>query len=178
MNSIDKLARRLEETQEFCSKVEKHLDENFLIEGKTMIAWKKHFKISIPEELNFLSLVSLAQEVMVKYQLAAFYRDSQHVTLTIMEHAKSEKYNTEFQFARTEYQKEHGRSLAAESCKVAATLAVTDLEAAIANQKVIHDFWVKTANTLTELRKLLELVARALSGDAHVQRDFVIKGGQ
>ena len=66
--------------------------------------------------------------------------------------------------------------LAAESCKVAATLAVGDLENAISNQKVIHSFWVKTCDTLTEMRKLLELVGYALAGDARVQRDIVIRG--
>jgi hypothetical protein len=178
MESIDKLANRLKDTQQFCSAVEDHLSKNFLVEGKSLIAWKKYFRIKVPDEFNFMSVVSLAQDIMKKYQQAAVFRDAQQVNLTIMEQSKAEKYNTEFQFARTQHIKDHGKPLAAESCKVAATLAVQDLEAAIANQKVIHVFWVKTCDTLTEMRKLTELVGYALSGDARVQKDFMVKGGQ
>jgi hypothetical protein len=178
MESIDKIAKRLTETQDFCFQVSDHLKEGFLIEGKTMTAWKKYFRIEIPEEINFSTLVSLAQEIMTKYQRAAFFRDSQQVTLTIMEQGKAEKYHEEFQYARTSHQQEFGKPLAAESCKVAATLAVKDLESAISNQKVVHTFWVKTCDTLTEMRKLIELCGYALSGDARVQKDFVVRGGE
>ena len=176
MESLDKLAKRLNETQEFCFAVGDHLKEGFLIENKTMIAWKKYFRIKIPEEINFSTLVALAQEIMTKYQRAAFFRDSQQVTLAIMEQSKLEKYHEEFQYARTTHQEEFGKPLAAESCKVAAILAVKDLESAISNQKVIHTFWVKTCDTLTEMRKLIELCGYALSGDARIQRDFIVKG--
>jgi len=176
--SLDKLSKRLNDTQDFCHSVSGYLKEGFLIEGKTMEAWKRHFRIKIPDEINFSTLVQLSQEIMTKYQRAAFYRDSQQVSLAIMEQNKAEKYLAEWNNARIETQQKTGKPLAAESCKVAATLAVKDLEAAISNQKVIHTFWVKTCDTLTEMRKLIELIGYALSGDARTQRDFVVRGGE
>jgi hypothetical protein len=115
---------------------------------------------------------------MVKYQRAAFFRDSQQVNLAIMEQNKAEKYHTEFQHIRIKHQEQFGKPLAAESCKSAALLAIKDIESAIGNQKVIHTFWVKTCDTLTEMRKLIELCGYALSGDSRVQRDFVVRGGE
>jgi len=175
--STEKIAQKLKETQDFCSAVENHLKDNFLIEGKTMAEWKKYFKIAIPNDISFSTVVDLSQEIWMKYQRSAFFRDSQQVQLAIMEQSKSDKYNTTYNDIRADTQRKTGKPLAAESCKIAATLEVKDLDSAISNQKVIHTFWVKTCDTLTELRKLLELMGYALSGDARIQRDVIIKGG-
>lgn len=176
MESLDTLAKKLNETQEFCRAVEGHLNENFLIEGKTMKAWKKYFKVDIPEELNFSTVILLVQDIWIKYQQAAHYRDSQQVQLAIMEHTSKDKYHTAYENIRSKTQRETGKPLAQKSCEVHATLAIKELEAAISSQKVIHTFWVKTCDTLTELRKLLEVVGYALSGDARINRDFNIRG--
>ena len=173
--SKDIITKQLKDTQEFCSIVQQHLADNFLVENQTMKYWKTYFKIEIPDEMNFSIMIKLAQEIWMKYQRAAYFRDSQQVQLAIMEHAKSDKYNTTYNNVRQDTQTKTGKPLAADSCKVAATLAVKDLDSAIGNQKVIHNFWVKTCDTLTELRKLTELICRALSGDAYLQKDLVIK---
>jgi len=173
--STEKIVKKLKDTQSFCATVEGHLATNFLVENNTMKEWKTYFMVEIPEEINFSTLIIIAQEIWMKYQRAACFRDSQQVQLAIMEQAKSDKYNTEYNFIRQDTQQKTGKPLAAESCKISATLAVKDLDSAIANQQVIHNFWVKTCNTLTELRKLLELMGYALSGDARIQRDVVIR---
>ncbi len=174
--SKEKIAKKLQETQEFCTAVKGHLDENFLVEGKKIVEWKKYFKIDIPDEMSFASIVNLGQEIWIKYQRAAYFRDAQQVQLAIMEQSKSDKYNTTYNDLRADTQQKTGKPLAAESCKIAATLAVSELDNAISNQKVIHTFWVKTCDTLTELRKLLELMGYALSSDARIQKDFVVRG--
>lgn len=176
MSSTQEIAQKLKETQEFCSIVKDHLNKNFLVEGKTMAEWKTYFAVKIPEDITFQTIVNLGQEIWMKFQRAAYFRDSQQVQLAIMEQTKSDKYNTTYNDLRARTQQETGKPLAAESCKIAATLAVKELDSAISNQRVIHTFWVKTCDTLVELRKLLELMGYALSGDARIQRDFVIKG--
>lgn len=174
--SKEQIARKLQDTQEFCNIIKDHLGQNFLVEGKTMVEWKKYFKIAIPEEISFATIVNLGQEIWMKYQRAAYFRDAQQVQLAIMEQSKSDRYNTTYNNLRADTQQKTGKPLAAESCKIAATLAVQELDNAISNQRVIHTFWVKTCDTLTELRKLLELMGYALSGDARAQKDFVVRG--
>jgi len=174
--SKEEIARKLQGTQEFCDAVAVHLKTNFFVEGKTMEHWKKYFKVDIPDNIAFENIIGLSQEIWMKYQRAAYFRDSQQVQLAIMEQSKSDRYNTTYNDIRSDTQEKTGRPLAAESCKIAATLAVKDLDGAISNQKVIHNFWVKTCDTLVELRKLLELMGYALSGDARIQRDMVIRG--
>lgn len=176
MASLDQLAKKLKDTQEFRNKVEDHLSENFLIEGKTMSAWKKYFYIDIPDNLDFHAIIGIAADIWSKYQRAAHYRDSQQVQLAIMEQTKADKYNTEYNTIRSQTQQETGKPLAADSCKIHATLAVKDLDNAISNQKVVHTFWVKTCDTLTELRKLLEIIGYAVGADIRVQKEFNIKG--
>jgi hypothetical protein len=176
MVNINNLADKLQDTQEFCTEIDKFIDNTLIIEGYTVQQWKRHFFVKIPEEINFMSLVDVAAEIAKKYQQASYYRDKRHFSLAIIEQTKAEKFHEHFQFTRREHEKQHGKPLAAESCKVAANLAVKDIEASIVNQKVIHDFWTKTCNVLTETRKLIELMIRALSSDAYIQKDLVIKG--
>ena len=177
MNNLDALTKKLETAQEFTTQVEKYLDENFLVEGKTLRQWRAHFFIKIPDDINLGTLVDLAAQIWTKYQEAAYYRDKQHTQLAIMEQTKLDKYNEAYRDARRENEREHGKPLAAESCKVEATLAVKDLENAIRNQKVVKDFWAKSCETLTEMRKLLEIIGRALGADAYINKEFVVKNG-
>jgi len=173
--SKENIISKLKDTQSFCAAIEGHLKENFLIENKTMEEWKIYFAVKIPDDITFQTVINLSQEIWMKYQRAALFRDSQQVQLAIMEQSKSDKYNTTYNDIRLDTQTKTGKPLAAESCKIAATLAVKELDGAISNQKVIHTFWVKTCDTLTELRKLLELMGYALSSDARIQKDIVIK---
>ena len=178
MTSVEQLASKLKATQEFTSAVEKYLDENFLIEGKTTRQWKGKFFIKIPSEITFPTVVNLATQIWNNFQEASYYRDKQITQLAIMEQTKLDKYNEAYQVARMQSVKDHGKPMAAESCKIEAIIVVQDLENAINNQKVVKDFWVKTCQTLTEMRKLLEIIGHALAGDSRVSRDFVIKTGE
>lgn len=176
MEPIDKLAERLDAVQEFSASFQEFIGKNFLIEGRTMESWKKHFHIDIPADINFQTVIRLSSELFTKYQRAAYYRDKQVVQLSILEQVRADRYHTAYATARQDHEKKHGKTLAADSCKVAASLAVQDIENAITNQRVIKDFWVKTADVLTELRKLVETLGYALSGEARIHRDMVIRG--
>jgi len=181
MNEIDKITSRLKDTQEFLDSLGEHLDKNFRLVGTngkrhTVEQWKKYFHIEIPTEINFMTLVDLASQIFEKYQKAAFFRDKQVIQMSILEQSKSDKYNMAYQAARKETLNQFGKMLAADSCKVAANLEVKDIEDAIQNQSVTKEFWVRTCQTLTELRKLIELMCRALGSDAYMQKDIIIKG--
>lgn len=182
VEETENIKQRLDDTKEFLSELNTYLDDNFKIIGRSgngysIDTWREHFVIKIPpsEEITFPVLVNLATEIFKKYQEAAYYRDKQGIQMTVLEQAKFEKYHTAYQTARSKNEKEFGKPLAAESCKVEATLATKHLEDAITNQRVIKDFWNKTCETLTELRKLVEIMSYALSGDAKVSRDFVVR---
>jgi hypothetical protein len=179
----ENIKERLKDTEEFLYDLNVYLNDNFRIIGKSgngysIDTWREHFivKIPPPEEINFATLISLASEIFKKYQEAAYYRDKQGVQMTVLEQAKFEKYHDAYHEARARTEKEFGKPLAAESCRVEATLATKHLEDAIANQKVVKDFWNKTCDTLTELRKLVEVLGFALSGEAKVSREFIVKG--
>ena len=177
--SLEDLKRKLTNTEEFLFQFASHLDKNFKIQGvnhaKTIKEWKKYFYINIPKELNFITVLELSSEVMKKYQEAAFCRDTQASQLIVLEQVKNEHYNKAYQDARTDHQKEFKKPLAAESCKTAAILATQELEDAMSSQKAVKDFWDRVCSSLIEMRKQLELVVRALSGDAYLQKDIIVK---
>lgn len=168
MKDIDVITKKFQDAQEFNKTLSHHLNDKLRFNGKSAMEWKKYFKINIPDEVNPMILVELNREIFEKYQEASAYRDAENIQLTILEQSKADKFNAAYNHARTEHQKEFKKNLSADSCKVAATLAIKDLEDAISNQKVAKDFWKSTCDTLTELRKLLEAMGYALSADARL----------
>ena len=102
--------------------------------------------------------------------------DKQKVKLVLLDQAREEEYNTVYNETREETRRETGKPLAAESCKVAAILATKQLQESVNTQQVIYNFWDGICKTLVEVRKLCETISIALSGDAKIQRDFIVKG--
>lgn len=178
---VEKIQERIENSEEFLNELGSYIDENFIIpsyseEKANLRKWKTLFRVEIPEEINFPILISLAAEVARKYQEASFFRDRQQLQLTILEQNRTNKFNTIYNQTRRESENKFSKPLAAESCKVAALLAVEDLDEALNNQKVIKDFWDSTCKALTEMRKTLEIIGYALGSDARLNKEFVIKG--
>lgn len=178
MEIIEEIASSTEESHQFNRELGKFLYNNFIINDRTISSWKEHFHIEIPEEINPTIIIKKSAEISRKYQEAAFFRERQNVQLAILEQAYTNKYHTAYNVARELHQKEFGKNLSADSCKVAASLAIKDIEEAISNQKVVSEFWNKTCATLIEIRKHLELMGHSLATEARVGRDFVFKGDQ
>lgn len=171
----EEITQDIQESQEFNNSLREFLASNFLVDGKTMTEWKRHFFVSVPEEVSFPIIIRLTQEIARKYQEAARYRDEHAVQLTILDQTRIDRFNTAYNDARSSHQTEHGRPLAADSCRAAASVVVRDIESAISQQKVIKDFWNDTCKTLVELRKHVETMGRALAGDSFTQRDVIIR---
>jgi len=182
MNEIVKeIQTKARERDELLDGMENYITNNFYLtddRGRkwTVLEARKYFKIEIPEEVNFLIIVKLAQELSEKYQKATYLRDKQKIKLSIIKNAQAEKYDSAYQTAREETRREMGKPLAAKSCEVAARLATKVLEDSSNTQQVIYDFWDGVCKTLVETRKHIEAISIALSGDAKIQRDFVVKG--
>ena len=175
---VQEVTEPVREATQFNTDLRQYLLDNFLIEGKTMTEWKRHFFVAIPEEINFHTVIRLTQEIATKYQEAARFRDEFSVQLAIVEQSRQPRYNEAFNNVRNQYASENnGRTLAAESCKAAANATLQDLDDAINNQKIVKDFWNETCKTLVEMRKHVETIGRALGGDSWTQRDMVIKTG-
>jgi hypothetical protein len=178
MKEIEEVVKQFSEAQEFNSELSKYLDANFKFSGKSAKEWKKHFLVKIPEEITLATIVSISSELFTKYQLAAALRDKETMQLTIMEQSRIDKYNSAYQIARNDHEKKFNKGLAAKSCEIEATIAVKDLEDALSNQRLAKDFWKATCDSLTELRKLLEIMSYALSNDVKLNRDINIMAKQ
>jgi len=161
---------------EFNAELREYLRTEFVIEGKTMTEWKRHFYVNIPDDLNFATIVRLTQEIARKYQEASRFRDEFNVQLAILDQGRAPRYNNAYVQAREAHDALNtGRTLAAESCRAAANAALSDLDDAIANQKIVKDFWSETCKTLVEMRKNVEIIGRALAGDSYTQREMTVR---
>lgn len=170
---LEEINQKLLEAQEFLIELEKHIDKNLYIDGRTLPQWKRYFEIDIPDDVNPAVLIRLSAEIFKKYQVAANYRDRENIQMTILEQSKFERYHEAYINAQEQNKKQYGKPLAADSCKAVATVATLQIETIILNKKVIKDFWSKMCETLVELRKLLELMGYAITADSKAQRDLV-----
>lgn len=175
---IEKVKEILNTSQEFLNELETHILKDILIgdntEKKTIRQWKEYFKIVLPEDINFLTLVNVTKEIFKKYQKAAYFRDKENIEASVLEQSRNDTYRDSYKKILDKSIADFGKPLSAESCKNEAFLSVKGLEDIIATQKVIKDFWNKTCDTLTELRKLIEIMSYALSADSRVGKDFVV----
>ena len=78
----------------------------------------------------------------------------------------------------TYIQEEFGKPLAAKSCEVAAEMAISSIKDSGTQQKVARDFWARTCDTLSEVRKILEMHGKNLAAEVRADRDFVFKTGK
>ena len=174
----EEIVKDLEEVQQFNAELREFLLNNFVVEDKTLTQWKRYFYVKIPDDINFLTIIKLTQEIAKKYQEAARLRDEFTVQLAILDQGKNSKYTNAYNNIRLEHERKYNKTLAADSCKVAATVAIHSLETAISHQKIVKEFWAETCRTLVEIRKHVEVMARALSGDSFTQRDLMFKTSQ
>jgi hypothetical protein len=175
MNDIEKVISQFNNAQEFNSTLKAFLDKDMYLGSKTPKEWKRFFLIKLPEdieEINFQTIIAASADIFTKYQQAASLRDRETIQLNILEQSKADKYNEAYQIVRVEHENKFNKGLSARSCEIAASLAIKDIEDAITNQKLVKEFWKQTCETLTELRKLLEIMGYALSNDVRINRDF------
>jgi hypothetical protein len=175
---VTEITNPAQRAQEFNGDLREYLTTNFVIEGRTMTEWKRHFFVSIPDDLNFATIVRLTQDIARKYQEASRFRDEFSVQLALLDQGRAPRYNEAYNNVRAEHDARNtGRTLAAESCRAAANAALSDLDDAIANQKIVKNFWSETCKTLVEMRKNVEIIGRALAGDSYTQREMTIRAG-
>lgn len=175
-NPLYEIKKHHEDTSQYIEELNKYIGSHFLINDSTVLEWKKFFEVKIPDEVTFPVLIELSREIAYKFQRASYFRDISMIGMAVTEQSRFNKYHETYNDVRVETQRETGKPLAAESCKVAAIMATKAIEGTLSEQKVIKDFWVKMCDSLTEIRKLVELMGYALSSDARVQRDFVVRG--
>lgn len=180
MENFKDIKERFKNTETFLNEFNKSIDSSFKIKGGdknlSIKEWRRYFYIKVPIDVSFQGLIDTSVSLMRKYQEACNYRDQSLAQLSVFEQIKDEKYHSAFQEARRENERKFNKPLAAESCKTAAKLAIQELEDPLVYQKAIKDFWDKTCSMLIEVRKLIELMLRALSGDSYLQREINIKG--
>lgn len=178
----EQILTKTDKSFELLDNLEDYINHNFRLitssQGTKMSLEeiRSFFRVIIPEDISFPILVNLAREINEKYQRATYLRDKQKVKLALVDQTRIEKYNDAYQLAREETKREMGKPLAAKSCEVQASIATRILENSVNTQQVIYNFWDGICKTLVETRKHIEIISIALSGDAKIQRDFIIKG--
>lgn len=173
-----KIQEELSEALEMLNELDEHLDRNFQIEGKTRRQWRKKLLIAIPEEPTFRDIIRVSVKLSANYQLAAFHRDNQSLTIDVLSRTRDEMFEREYQRILDEYMQDTGKRLAAESCRMKAGVRVKEIDNAINAKKVLKEFWSKTCDSLRETRRSLETIAMALGSESKMQREFVVTTSQ
>jgi len=132
-------------------------ERQYLIYGKSPRSWRKYFQIVVPETPDVAQCKALAGKRAALIQEAMFYYAASEAQLAALSSGESKEYSTAFNKLVAEY-KGAGRSLpAAKTLEAIAGANIMDIRGAIANAKIIKDFWKRMIEGLTEVRKDIEL---------------------
>lgn len=171
---MSKVEKKLKETQELTKSIDHLVRKQIVFDGHTLDEWRRVLKVDIPSNIDVPTLIQLSIDIGKKYQTASFYRERQNFSVSILEQERAEKWKQAYDNTRAKHQQEFNKPLAAKSCEVAADLTVKEFDDAVNLQKTIQDFWNRRVSTLSELRKIVEIMSYSIGADARMQRDVNI----
>jgi len=138
------------------------INKQYLINGKSMQAWKMQFSLRIPENPDPAQCKRLASQLAALFHEATFYFSLAEAQLDALQSGEFHEFTATFQQMVTDYQIKHpGKSLPAQ--KTLETLAhgrMLDVKGAINNTKISKNFWKRILESLTEVRKNLEIASK------------------
>jgi len=130
--------------------------KQYLIGDKTPEQWERYFKISLPETPTPPEVISAVGKLASLYQEASFLYAVAEAQVDALSSGESREYTASFNRLVTEY-READRSLPAnKTLECMAKNEMLDMTGARDNAKIIKNFWKRTLEQLTELRKLME----------------------
>lgn len=174
---LKKMEELLNDAQSILLQFDDFVLNNIKVDGRTLKQWEQKLTFDIPEahDIDFAKVVDLSAKIMVRYQWVCRKRDQNLFKVAVLKQRRNTAYNSAYQEARREHENKFKKTLAAKSCEVQAALEVLDLDSTVVVQEVIKDFWNKAADSLVEMRKLIEIIARSLSSDAYLSKDIIVR---
>ena len=133
-------------------------ERQYIIYGKSPAAWRRVFKILVPENPNTSQCKAIAAKIGNLFQEANFYFAAAEAQLKALTSGETREYTTSFNKLVIEY-KEAKRSLpASKTLETIASGRLLDIRGAIQNAIIIKDFWKRILEGINGVRKSLELV--------------------
>jgi hypothetical protein len=130
--------------------------KNYLVSGKTLETWEKHFKISIPSDLDPGKCKELDLVLMRLHEEALFHKATADAVQQALKKGSESEYLTRFEALVKEYEAAKKKLPANATLDSLAKLNLDDVESALAAARIALDFWESIIIHITFCRKLIE----------------------
>ena len=138
----------------------------YMIAGQLIKAWKEHFRVNMPPDVNTQICQVLDSQLMQLHQEATFLKAEAEARLTAQKGANQDKYRTKFAALVVEY-KSTGQKLPAKDTLAAlAENDISDTKNATVHTEIELNFWKEILSDLTNCRRLIENATINLSVEA------------
>lgn len=132
------------------------ISNQYMISGKSIKAWEKHFAIKFPENPDVSQCRELSSRCASLFQEASFYYAIGEAMVEALTSGHSKKFS-ELYAAKVEDLKRVGGKLpSADTIKEMINSMVTDSATALNNARMQMKFWKRILESLSEIRKHIE----------------------
>jgi len=146
----------------------RHFENEFLLNGKTLSAWRQHFKIQIPQSCNLAELRQVATKLYNVYQEASFFYAEAQAQLSAIQTGGEKLFREAHHKHYSAYKNAGAKLPAADTLKREAEYDIGDIKDAESQAGITKNFWKEIVEGLNNQRRLVEQISISLS----VERRF------
>lgn len=140
-----------------------HFENEFLLNGKTLSAWRQHFKVQIPNNCSLSELRQVAIKLYNVYQEASFFYAEAQAQLSAIQTGGEKLFREAHHKHYTEYKTSGAKLPAADTLRREAEFDIGDVKDAEAQAAVTKNFWKEIVEGLNNQRRLVEQISISLS---------------
>lgn len=129
----------------------------YTIAGKTLQEWERHFRIKFPENPDVSQCRQLAAQCANFYHEASFYYAVAEAMVEALTSGHSKKFSDLYATKVAELKAQGGKLPSADTIKEMVNSLTSDSATALNNAKMQKNFWRRILESLSEVRKNIEI---------------------
>lgn len=138
----------------------------YKVSGKLMSAWKEHFTIKIPSDLNPQLAQMVDTTLQERHQEATFYKAEAEARLSAFQSANNERYRGKYAALVAEYKNSGSKLPAKDTLTMLAEDATSEIKDSLTHAEIELAFWKEILQDLSNTRKIVETIVITMSVEA------------
>jgi hypothetical protein len=144
------------------------ITSEYAIDGKTPVAWKEYFHITIPKNANMEEIRATASKLTELIGTATYYKAQSQLVSDALEAGSKEEYIETYESLVTTYQGEEKKIPAQKTLETLTQGKMKEVSSALNNANMKLRFWKTILEGLVEQRKTLEQMMWSLHAEMKI----------
>jgi uncharacterized protein YaaR (DUF327 family) len=154
--TVDEMVKDLRRGKDIYEQFYEAAESRLMIQGKTMVQWKKHFSVHVPQNPDISACKEIDMKLMELYQEAAFLKAMAEAAAALQRKGYETQYRNKFEALVAEYKATGQKLPAKDTLENLAKKTVDDIETGTTYSDLAVRFWKEVIENLNYIRKLIE----------------------